>query len=155
MYEMMNKLKAYQGEYELHFVPFNGEEYYEAKGELEYLKDLGDKINVVKLVINIDSPCHIGAQTAVSTYNLTEELYAKLDEEMSNNRNTVIGQEWYAGDHAMFAFRQIPCIAVTSSDLFEAVIQVTHTDKDTVDLIDCNMIRETAQFLTGLIDAIK
>ena len=59
-------------------VPFNGEEYYEACGEVEYLKRLSPGRDEVALVINIDSPCHAGSNVAHSS-SIDELLRLILD----------------------------------------------------------------------------
>lgn len=153
--ETMEKLKGYAGCYDLEFVPSNGEEYYEAKGELAYLEYLGNSITPVKLVINIDGPCHKASQTAVSSYNFDDELGKKLNEEMSKRSNIVSGPQWYAGDHSVFAYQELPCIAVTSSNLFEGVLELTHTDKDTIDQVSYGLISETADFLAGFVKSVS
>lgn len=154
MLEVMKNLRACNGIYDIHFIPFNGEEYFDVKGQLGYLDYIKEEFDSIKFVINIDSPCHKESQTAVSTYNFTNELSIKLNNEIIKNKNIVMGKEWYAGDHTMFVFKKIPCIAVTSSDLFESVLDITHTEQDTIDQIDCNLIRDTSNFLTGLINSI-
>ena len=152
--EVMDKLKGYSGAYAIEFVPFNGEEYYEVNGELAYLDYMENSSVPVKLVINIDGPCHKDSQTAVSCYNCEEELSSRLTAEMEKNKNTVAGMEWYAGDHSMFAYRGIPCVAVTSSNLFGSVLELTHTEKDTLDQISYELIIETSDFLAEFIRAV-
>lgn len=109
--------------YDIDIVPFNGEEYYEASGELEYLKYSEEKQDQIKLVINIDSPAHIHSKISISLYNASPEIEEKVNTLTAKNRTVVKGTEWYAGDHAVFAFRGIPCLAVTSSDLFEGALE--------------------------------
>jgi aminopeptidase YwaD len=75
------------------------------------------------------------------------------DRIIASHQKIVKGDEWYAGDHAPFAFRGIPCMAVTSSDLFEGALEHTHTSKDTLDTIDFGMIKSTAQFLIEVISS--
>lgn len=152
--KIMENLKNYTNSYDIDIVPFNGEEYYEVKGQLEYLDYIKDDFDTIKLVINIDSPCHKDSKTAVSTYNIGEELSTKLNADMKKNCNVVMGEQWYTGDHSVYAFRGIPCIAVTSSDLFETVIQFMHTQRDTIDQISFDMINQTADFLTELIKSV-
>ena len=152
--QIMENLKNYTNLYDIDIIPFNGEEYYEVKGQLEYLDYIKDDFDSIKLVINIDAPCHKDSKTAVSTYNMGEKLSAKLNAEMNKNSNVVMGEQWYAGDHSVFAFKGIPCIAITSSNLFETVIPIMHTQKDTVDQISCDMINQTSDFLTDLINSI-
>lgn len=154
MLEVMKKLKDYNGDYDIHFVPFNGEEYFEVKGELEYLEYIREEIDSVKLVINIDSPCYKGSQTALSTYNFKDELSIKLKDQIIKNKNIVMGREWYAGDHSMFVYKKIPCMAVTSSDLFGAILEITHTKEDSIDKIDYNLIKESSNFLVGFINSL-
>ena len=152
--EAMDKLKDYDGIYDIEFVPFNSEEYYEVNGQLEYLDYMDNVADPVKLVINIDGSCHKDSQIAFSTYNFEEELSTKLATEAARNGNIVKGMEWYAGDHSMFAYRGIPCIAVTSSNLFESVLDITHNKRDTIDQINYTLIKETADFLAGLIKSV-
>ena len=49
--------------------PFNGEEYYEASGELLYLEEIKKENSFPEFVINLDSPCHKDGKNAVSFYN--------------------------------------------------------------------------------------
>lgn len=153
--ETMEKLKDYDGSYDLEFVPSNGEEYYEVKGELAYLDYLGNTATPVKLVINIDGPCHKTSQTAVSSYNFDDELGNKLDEEISKRSDVIHGPQWYAGDHSVFAYQGLPCIAVTSSNLFEGVLELTHTEKDTINHVSYGLISETADFLAGFVKSVS
>lgn len=151
---VMERLKDYDGAYDIEFVPFNGEEYYEAKGELVYSEYLQNSYAPVRLAINIDGPCHRSSQTAVSSYNFDEETGRILAREMAKHENIVPGVEWYAGDHSMFAYGGIPCIAVTSSNLYGEVLDLTHTEKDTIDQLSFSLIEETAGFLAGLVKAV-
>lgn len=139
-------------DYDIEIVPFNSEEYFGANGELEYLKRIGDA--PIALMINIDSPCHIGSQTAVSFYNFSDEMQAVSNKLIEKNPNIVNGEPWYAGDHAPFLFRGIPCMAVTSSDFFEGALEHTHTPKDTLDTVDGKLVTVSAKFLTDILSKI-
>ncbi len=152
--DMMQCLKAASLPYDIDFVPFNGEEYYEAKGQLAYLGYCESEMENIKLVINIDSPCAQNSKTAFSLYNFDEDFKEKLINTIEQNSLMTLGEEWYAGDHAMFVFRGIPCLAVTSSNLFESVLEVTHTPRDTRELIDESLIGPTAEFLSEIIKAM-
>lgn len=153
--ETMERLKDYDGCYDLEFVPSNGEEYYEVKGELAYLEYLGNAATPAKLVINVDGPCHKTSQTAVSSYNFDDELGKKLNDAMLKRGNIIHGPQWYAGDHSVFAYQGLPCVAVTSSNLFEGVLELTHTDNDTIDQVSYGLISETADFLAGFIKSVS
>ena len=147
--------KVTAGNYDIGIVPFNSEEYFGADGELAYLgKVQADGDNVV-LFINIDSVGHIGSKAAVSLYNIPEEMTELINGMIAEREDVVIGEPWYAGDHAAFAFRGVPCIAVTSSDIFAGGLNDTHTMRDTIDTVDVKLISETASFLTDVVGKMK
>ena len=66
---------------------------------------------------------------------------------MQAENGVVHGSEWYAGDHAAFAFRGISCMALTSSDLFEGGLEHTHTMRDTLDTVDSGQVEPAADFI--------
>ena len=135
--------------FDIEFVPFNGEEYYRASGELAYLQYLG-KDSRPSLVINVDSPCHAGSDISVSFYNFTGDASAAADALISEEKRVVRGEEWYAGDHAMFVFGGVPCAAVSSSDLFTGGLCDTHTPRDTVDTVNAGLIDTAGGFIVRL-----
>lgn len=136
-------------------VPFNGEESYEACGEVEYLKRLSSEQDDVSLVINIDSPCHVGSKIAVSYYHFDDSAKELLGRLMKAQHEVVDGPQWYAGDHAAFAFRGIPCMALSSSDLFNGGLEHTHTMRDTPDTVDLSQAEVAADFIHQSVVAFK
>ncbi len=153
--QILDNLKDYDSAYDIDFVPFNGEEYYGVNGQLEYLKYIENEKTEIKLVINIDSPGYLTSKTALSTYNFIDSKQAWLNSMISENDYIEKGQQWFAGDHAMFAFQEIPCVAVTSSNLFEGVLDLTHTPNDTIENINFDILKKTSDFLTKLIKYYK
>lgn len=141
--------------YDIDIVPFNSEEFYGANGELEYLNFLNSESENITLMINIDSPCHKGSETAISFYNLSNPIEKLINSLIVNSPKILKGKEWYAGDHVPFIFRKIPCIVVTSSDFFDGALEHTHTLKDTLDTIDFELIKPTVQYLTNVIDSLS
>lgn len=139
--------------YDIDLVPFNSEEYYGANGELKYLRLLENDPNKVLLMINIDSVCHKGSKTAVSFYNFSNSTTKLVETLITRSPQIVKGNEWYAGDHVPFVFRNIPCMAITSSDFFDGALEHTHTPKDTLDTIDFELIKPTAQYILDVIDS--
>lgn len=140
---------------DIDIVPFNGEEYYEASGEVEYLKYISSGQNEVSLVINIDSPCHAGSKIAVSLYNFNDPAKEVVDHLMQTQNEVVYGPEWYAGDHAAFAFRGIPCMVLTSSDLFEGGLDNTHTMQDTLETVDLSQIELVVNYINKIVEIFK
>lgn len=141
--------------YSIDIVPFNGEEYYEASGELGYLQYLENQNIKVELLINIDSPCHIHANTAVSFYNF-DEIHKSVATNLFKAHPSVSeGEQWYAGDHSAYVFAGTPCVAVTSSDLFTGGLEKTHTPNDTIDCIDTDQVIPIAEYIVALVNAFE
>lgn len=148
---IMNYFKQVSYPIDIDFVPFNSEEYFGASGEVNYLNYVNNNQNKISLVINIDSPCHINSQSAISYYNINESQRAIINDSIKRYEKIVNGCEWYAGDHCAFTLKGIPCLAVTSSDLFEGALEYTHTFKDTLNTIDPELITTTAKFISDVI----
>lgn len=138
---------------DIEIVPFNGEEYYEASGELQYLKRLEKRKETPALLINFDSPCYRGSKNAVSFYNFSPEGKETAVRLMAQYPDIVAGSEWYAGDHCAFVFGGTPCMAVTASNLFEGALEYTHTAKDTPNIVDSELIEPTAKYVSDFIDS--
>ncbi|HHV28127.1 M28 family metallopeptidase [Acetivibrio mesophilus] len=149
--QIMHKLKDLICDYDIDYVFFNSEEYFGATGELEYLEYIKHRQDKIQLVINIDSPCHFKSKTAISSYNANEKLIYVLESQVLNFDEIIIGEEWYSGNHTMFVFDGIPCIAVTSSNLFDTVSTLAHTPMDTLDHVSPHLITSTADFLAEFV----
>ncbi|AZV58681.1 M28 family metallopeptidase [Clostridium sp. AWRP] len=141
--------------YDIEIVPFNSEEFYGACGEMEYLKLIDNEKDRIKLMINIDSPCHKGAEAAISFHNLSDNISEIINCTIGKSEKIVKGKEWYAGDHVPFIFRGIPCLVVTSSDLFSGGLEYTHTSKDTLDTIDFDMIGHIVRYIIEIISTLS
>ena len=148
----LGRLKDYAGPYELEFIPFNGEDSPMVKGQLAYLAEYGKETGRIKLGINIDAAGAKGSKTAVSAYNLDDDRLAWLDGQIARHRQIERGPEWVESDHSIFVFRGVPCLALTSSTLRETVLALTHTPRDTVDLVDRNLLIEATEFIVGVVN---
>jgi aminopeptidase YwaD len=148
---VMERLRDVALPFPLDVVPFNGEEYYEVSGQLAYLAHREHSAESTPLVINLDGLGHPEAESAFSFYNLEPQSEAQLGAHIGSRPRMCLGEQWIAGDHAIFAFRGIPCIAVTSSNLMEEVIRLTHTPEDTLDTVDSQLLEETAELVVELI----
>lgn len=136
-------------QYTVEIVPFNGEEYYEASGEMAYLKRMEESGEEPVLVINLDAPCHLSSDIAVSCYHCGE-MEEKFKEVLG--KEVVWGPEWYASDHAAFAMRGIPCVAITSSDLFEGGLEHTHSEKDLWSDVELGQVKTVAKTAVVLME---
>lgn len=91
------------------------------------------------------------AKTAISFHNLNDNISEIINFTMSKNKEIVKAQEWYAGDHVPFIFSGIPCLVVTSSDLFNGALEYTHTPKDTLDTIDFDMVEHIISYIAQIV----
>lgn len=152
---IMEKFRNFEIDFTLRIIPFNGEEYYGVAGQLAFLDKYADEMENILLAINIDGMGHKHGKPALSVYNLTPGLQDQINQKLQIHTGIETGPEWYAGDHSMFAFRGIPCIAITSSNLFGEVLQLTHTPDDTLENVDVNQIEATAEFLADFLNNLK
>lgn len=141
--------------FDVEVVPFNSEEYFGANGELKYLDLIKQNQEKIALMINIDSPCHLGSKMAVSFYNFNERMTKLAGDFLQNHPEVIEGDQWYAGDHSAFVFQDVPCVAITSSDLFDGALEFTHTPKDTLDSVDTKMIEHVAKNIASIAADIK
>ena len=135
-------------------VPFNGEEYFAASGEMSYLDLLTKRGETPALMINIDSPCHLGSKLAVSAYNLTPAMTDALNATLRRHPLVEPGDAWYAGDHAIFAFQSVPCLALSSADLFTGALARTHTPADLPETVDPALFAPAARFVAEVAEAV-
>jgi len=133
------------------FVPFNGEEYFGVPGQLGYLSALRAETSLPDLVINVDGVGHRDSRNAVSLYNFDEASTARTLELVEADENATMGEPWIAGDHSMFAFQGIPCVAVTSSNLMETVVGLTHTPADAIENVDFRLLESAAALIVKLL----
>jgi aminopeptidase YwaD len=147
----MERLKDYAGPYDLEFVPFNGEDSGLVKGQMAYLSHFGGEMGNIRLAVNIDAPGCKGSRVAVSAYNLDGARRVWLDAEIAKHKRIERGPEWVEGDHSIFAFQGVPALALTSSNLREGVMKLTHTPKDVADLVDPSLLDEAGEFIAALV----
>lgn len=147
----MERLENKTLPFDLEVVPFNGEDYYSVPGQLAYLDARTPVKETISLVINIDANGHRGSANAFSGYNLGEAQTRTLNNIVTESAQATIGEQWIAGDHGMFVFQEIPCVAVTSSDLEEAVLALTHTSADVAEEVDPALLEAAADAITQIV----
>jgi aminopeptidase YwaD len=134
-------LAEYTGPYEIELVPFNGEDYYAVPGQLDWFRRNEDSLDNVALVVNIDGAGYYDGETEYSFYEVdpghAESFRSAFGAGGGDGAGGFReGQEWYQGDHAMFAQRGIPAVAVTSERIWELSESVTHTSRDVPEIVD-------------------
>ncbi|SNS51828.1 aminopeptidase YwaD [Anaerovirgula multivorans] len=149
---LADQLRDYKGLNDIEIVAFNGEDYYSVPGQMLYINQNNGNFEDVKMVINIDGAGHKDSKTAFSFYNLSDNQINKVMRIIDNYKTVVKGEEWYEGDHSMFLQNGVPCIAVTSSNVRDVVMNISHTPKDTMDNVDIALLWD---LVTALKDIVK
>jgi aminopeptidase YwaD len=144
-------LKDYNGGTGIEIIAFNGEDYYSAGGQMDYLKRYRNEMSKIKLAINIDDIGYIKGRTAFSLYECPDAISNRMRTVFGEFKGLMQGEPWYQGDHMIFVQNKIPAIAFTAEFMKELMAEITHTPKDTPDIVDCSKLVETARALQAFI----
>ena len=147
-------LKEYDGKSAIEIVAFNGEDYYSAGGQMDYLSRYGEDLVRIAVAINLDDLGYKRGKTAYSLYECPSEIEQKARNIFSRYSGMVIGEPWYQGDHMIFVQKAKPAIALTSEKIPELMATITHTPKDTPDMVDCEKLIEAANALRDFIQGL-
>lgn len=138
----------------LEIAALNGEDHYSAAGQLDYLKRYGGELNRVVLAINADDVGYRSGRSAFSLYGCPAEIERLAREILGRFTGLVEGEPWYTGDHMIFGQQGVPALAVTAERMPDLMRTVTHTSRDTPDLIDETKLVEVARALKALVRAL-
>lgn len=146
-------LKEYDGDRMVEMAAFNGEDYYAAPGQMDYIRRNQADFKEIVLNINIDGAGLRESKTAVSFYDLPETMKATGHELVANYEGIVEGVQWPQGDHSIFIQYGCPAIAVSSQWLIDHMEsqEITHTPKDNLDIVDGRKLVEIAEALNGFL----
>lgn len=148
---LAERLHDYAGELAVELVAFNGEDYYAASGEIEYLRSSLGSAQDVLLAINIDGAGYKEGQSAYSLYGCPEHLRDTLLKVFSGCPDLVEGPEWYQSDHSLFIQQGIPALAFTS-DQFDALwSEIAHTPEDRPELVSSRKLVSLSAALHDII----
>lgn len=132
-------------------VALNGEDYYSAPGEMLYLQQNPNQLQDVVLGINLDGAGYIDGITAYSLYNCPPEIAEKVHQSFADGQAFFEGDQWYQSDHSLFIMNNRPALAITSEKFMHLSTYITHTEKDSPELVDPNRLAETAIALKNLL----
>ena len=135
----------------LEIVPFNGEDHYSVGGEHCFVTDNEGRWDEIELGINLDAVGARGAGTAVSLYGCPAGLLAHVEAVMARHPGISEGEAWYESDHSIVAMRGRPTIALTSTNFRELCASVTHTERDTLDVVAAEPVAAAAAFVADLV----
>jgi aminopeptidase YwaD len=144
-------LRDYNRNLCVEIIAVNGEDYYSAGGEMDYLRRYGHDMSRIALAVNIDGAGYRKGKTAYSLYACQEDITRLVKGVFSHHEGLVEGVQWPQSDHSMFVQRGIPAIAMTTEEFVEVSSTIAHTPVDTPDLIDYKKLVEVAHALYDLI----
>ncbi len=144
-------LEDFQGRLGIEIVALNGEDYYAAPGEIHYLQMNQGKLDRILLNINLDAVGYTQGDTAYSLYECPGDLADLIRNALSASPGMVEGDQWYQGDHMVFVQNGVPALAITSSGLMALMVDITHTSRDTPDLVDPARLADVALALHELL----
>lgn len=148
-------LKDYDKSFCIELLALNGEDHYSAGGQMDYLNRYGSEIDKILFAVNIDDVGYKKGKTAFSFYEFNDELQLRLFSILNNYNGLLEGEPWYNGDHMIFVQKGKPALAFTSEKIPELMATITHTEKDTPDIIDPDKIVEIAEALKDVIVSLK
>ncbi len=146
-------MKDYSSKYTIELAAFNGEDYYSAPGQIEYLRQNDSKLGNVLLNINIDGAGLKEGLSCFSPFDLPVKITTVLDKIITVSPNIIEGLPWYQGDHSMFIQQGIPAIAVSSQAFIENMDmqEITHTPQDNLSIVSYERVAECALAIKELI----
>jgi len=129
-------LADYTGNLGIEIVALNGEDYYSAPGEMDYLRRNAGRFEEIVLGINIDGAGYHEGSTAYSTYDCPPKIEDCVQQAFSQHTEMQEGERWYQSDHSLFLMNQRPALAITSQRFMELLTNVAHTPKDHPRIVD-------------------
>lgn len=144
-------LVDYCGSVSLEFVAMNGEDYYSNPGEQQWLRLNESHFDEVVLGINIDDVGYVHGRTAYSLYGCPDDLAKLTRGVMARHVGLVEGEPWYQGDHGLFLMHKRPAVALTAEKLHEVMSSITHTARDTIEMVAPEKLVEVTLALRDLL----
>jgi aminopeptidase YwaD len=126
-------------------VPFNGEDHFDACGEQAWLA--ATDLQQVIANVNVDGVGLRGQGTSLAVLSADAALETALADLVAKRPSWVLANPWFESDHAIFAMRGIPAVAVTSEDVHQLMGGLAHTPADTVEVVDLDVLVDVAEGL--------
>lgn len=129
-------LTDYAGDLGIEIVAVNGEDYYAASGEIQFVESNAGRFSEIVLGINLDGAGYKGGNTAYSLYECPAEMSNLIRSAFTARQGFVEGEPWYQSDHMLFVQNQRPALALTSDRFTELWTHIAHTPKDRPEIVD-------------------
>ncbi len=144
-------LKDYSGRLTIELVALNGEDYYSAPGEVQYLENNPNQLADVILGINVDAAGYNQGKTAYSMYDCPAEIASIIHRVFPIEKGFIEGEPWYQSDHSLFIMNNRPALAITSERFMYLSTYITHTQKDHPRLVEPAILVKIALSLRDLL----
>ncbi|WP_160722929.1 M28 family peptidase [Isachenkonia alkalipeptolytica] len=150
-------LQDYKGSRQIELVAFNGEDDYAVPGQMKYITENKGKFENILLNVNIDGAAYKKGKTTFSFFDLPKDIKKASSSSMKGYPDVKEGVQWPQGDHSIFLQYGVPAIAVSSEWFIESDEgqDITHTEKDNMEIVDIDKVIEIAEILNKLIKAIE
>lgn len=152
---LADELKDYHGRLSIEILVINGEDYYAYPGGMRYLADHQNQFNQIRLVINSDGAGSKGSRTSYCLLNASEEMTGLFAKVFQDDGKFLETQPWYQSDHAMFAVHGVTAAALTTEDFAEIWSTIAHTEKDTAEMVDADILADAVWAIKDLIEALN
>lgn len=130
-------------------VAFNGEDHVDACGEVAWLA--ATDLTELAAIVNIDGAGLRGRGSSLAPMGCPPDLRERLTALLADRPGWELAEPWYESDHAVLAMRGIPAIAITSAGVHEAMQRIAHTSKDTVEVVDVEVLVAVAETVAALL----
>lgn len=144
-------LQDYEKSTGIELIAFNGEDHYSAGGQMDYLKRYDSDLDKARLIINVDDVGYKEGKSAYSFYACDTELQEKLSSAFNKYSGLTEGEPWVSGDHMIFVQKGRSALAFTAEKMPELMKTITHTEKDTPDIINPAKLVNLARALNDVI----
>jgi len=144
-------LADYSGNLGIEIVAMNGEDYFSNPGEQQWVALNAGRFDEILLGINLDDIGYHKGRIAYSLYDCPAGMAGSIRTLFSAHRGLVEGEPWYQGDHGLFMINHVPAVAVTSELLGELMADITHTSRDTIEIVDPDKLVTVALALRDLL----
>jgi aminopeptidase YwaD len=140
------------GDAPVELVLFNGEDHFDACGELAWLAETD--LTEVLANLNLDGVGVIGRGTTLAALSCPPHLSAALTGFTGRHPGWSPTAPWMESDHAIFATQGIPAVAVTSEDVHSLLAGLAHGPRDTLAVVDSATLAQITLDLRDLLAVV-
>lgn len=144
-------LAGYDGSLGVEIVALNGEDYYAASGEMQWLAANQGSFDQIPLGVNMDGVGYREGSTAFSMYACPSQIERAVRQILASRPAFVEGPQWYQSDHSLFVYNGVPALAFTSDDFTKLWTEIAHTPLDLPGIVDPARLVELASALVDLV----